>query len=293
MWTSVYAVLLQEQHAAYQAGLHQALFDTEQTARRVANTVPQDTFAAAIVAHFWLQKVAGIDVTSFGDITQKRAWAAASDTLRAAVEKGRVECGERIGRYLAGLEEWRHLYSFVGDNPGPRIAGLQQLAAAAEKARQLNWLRAKIGGAMVLGSLPVGVIFGFGSADMGAGVFVLLLLGGCVLGAISLFAQSGLKTEAARAAHVANVAAGQVAALDAFIADPQLGGFLSQCWEHHPLLFKEPIPDGPPASQGPASVQMYVDRQVVERQVVVTRCRYCQQMTPVDAMACTNCGGAI
>lgn len=39
----------------------------------------------------------------------------------------------------------------------------------------------------------------------------------------------------------------------------------------------------------PKSKTRHVDR-TIERQVVVTRCKFCKQLTPVDLEACKNCG---
>ena len=30
---------------------------------------------------------------------------------------------------------------------------------------------------------------------------------------------------------------------------------------------------------------------IIERQVIVARCRFCKELTPVDLEACKNCGG--
>ncbi|MFO0549675.1 MAG: hypothetical protein U0271_14885 [Polyangiaceae bacterium] len=57
-----------------------------------------------------------------------------------------------------------------------------------------------------------------------------------------------------------------------------------------PSLFYEPAaePSGP--SSAPGSAQVYVERKLVERQIVVVRCRFCQQLTPVDRKECEHCG---
>lgn len=292
MWPTVYAVWMQEQLASYQASLHQALFETEQTARRVANTIPEDPFAAAVVAHFWLQKISGLDVTSFGDISQKRAWSSAVETLRGAVAKAQAECNEKVRRYLVLLEESQHLQSLVGGDPRGYLARLQQQAAADEMARVSTWMQASIGGWVVAGSLAVILIGRLAESSGLLTIGVIVLFFAAILALLAVHKHMGeLSPKAARSAHVAKVAAAQVEAFEQFIADPQRGGFLSQVWENHPLLFKEPAP--PPSSVQSPGVQVYVDRQVVERQVVVTRCRYCSQMTPVDMAGCTHCGAAV
>jgi hypothetical protein len=46
------------------------------------------------------------------------------------------------------------------------------------------------------------------------------------------------------------------------------------------------------AEPSPAAHAPVVHHVVVERQVVVTRCKYCGHLTPVDLEACQGCGGA-
>ncbi|MEO7593716.1 MAG: hypothetical protein ABI134_21045 [Byssovorax sp.] len=36
-----------------------------------------------------------------------------------------------------------------------------------------------------------------------------------------------------------------------------------------------------------------VSERVVERQVVVTRCRYCKELTPIDLVECKSCGARL
>ena len=36
-----------------------------------------------------------------------------------------------------------------------------------------------------------------------------------------------------------------------------------------------------------------VEKVIVERQVVVTRCRYCKELTPVDLTECKSCGARL
>lgn len=36
-----------------------------------------------------------------------------------------------------------------------------------------------------------------------------------------------------------------------------------------------------------------VRERIIERQVVVTRCRYCNELTPVDLSACKSCGARL
>ena len=79
-----------------------------------------------------------------------------------------------------------------------------------------------------------------------------------------------------------------MARLNAFYADPNRGGVLSRCYVEHPV-YGHPLPhidNMPPVpAMAPAS-------HVIERQTVVVRCRYCQNLMPVDDHACRSCGAA-
>ena len=83
---------------------------------------------------------------------------------------------------------------------------------------------------------------------------------------------------------------GAVTAFQHFMSAPQGGVALERAWREHPLLFREPAPELPSAGAQGQSVQTYVERQVVERQVVVVRCKFCSQLTPADTDACRSCG---
>jgi len=47
----------------------------------------------------------------------------------------------------------------------------------------------------------------------------------------------------------------------------------------------------PPAPQPSGASTQPVAEKVVERQVLVARCKFCKELTPVDLEACKNCGG--
>lgn len=53
---------------------------------------------------------------------------------------------------------------------------------------------------------------------------------------------------------------------------------------------REPSPPNPP----PAPAERLVEREkIIERQVLVTHCRFCNALTPVDLSACKHCGGQL
>jgi len=47
------------------------------------------------------------------------------------------------------------------------------------------------------------------------------------------------------------------------------------------------------SSQQPVHVHSVSVERIVERQVLVTRCRFCTKLTPVDLTACAECGAKL
>ncbi len=47
-----------------------------------------------------------------------------------------------------------------------------------------------------------------------------------------------------------------------------------------------------PAQSEAVRVERHVERHTIERQVVVVRCKFCAELTPVDASKCKHCGAA-
>jgi len=63
-----------------------------------------------------------------------------------------------------------------------------------------------------------------------------------------------------------------------------------------PPFADEPAPlPLPPAPQDPPDYAEpnVVREKVIERQVVVTRCQFCGELTPMDLSACKSCGGKV
>lgn len=285
---------LQQQATAFQADLHQALFETENAAKRVAATMAQDPFAAAVLAHEWSPRIRGIAPHMFTDVATKRAWSEAHGTLDGAVLRGDAEPAlrESVHRYLRTMAEWQRLRGPLGQDPDWFVADararLQQIQAQADaKARSL-----KLVGAVTFGLLLLFIVAVAAGAQV-AGLLFFLLVAGVVAGGFKLQGNTNIH-KLVRAARASCAGAERMFDTHArFMADPDHGGFLQKAWHEHPLLFRAPIPDPSLPASSPTSgshVQTYVERQLVERHVVVTRCRFCKQLTPVDGPTCAHCG---
>ena len=284
---------LQQQATTFQANINQALFETERTARRVGATMDPDPFAAAVIAHYWMVRVAGLQTASFADVAQKRAWADATGVLEAAFQRARCDAAghQDGGRYVAALDEWNRLRAPFGDQPDAYLAHAAQASQTAIAKRGKPVLLVQIAGgaiAFAVLALLIGAL-----ADIPGLAALGLLIGLAAVGAFGWLLDLWWKArkQAAAAMHVHARAEQEVTAYRSFMGSPHGGVFLEQMWAQHPLLFREPVPQAPGAHSAPQrSVQVYVERQQVERQVVVVRCKFCKQLTPADATGCQYCG---
>lgn len=284
----------QQQAASFQANINQALFETENAARRVAATMAQDPLAAAVLAHEWFPRIRGIEVHMFTDVASKRAWAEAHGTLGGAARRGDSEPGLRdaVHRYLQATAQWQRLRAPLGQDPDWFVGDARGRLRYAQgqvdaKARSLKIVGAVAGGLFLLFVIAVAA-----GASISTFVF-LLLFGAVVVGGIVLQGYLNMSKLLRAARNACGNAERMFDDHGRFMADPHHGGFLQKIWHEHPFLFQAPIPD--PSQQGPSStgaavVQTYVERQLVERQVVVTRCKFCKQHTPVDGPTCSHCG---
>lgn len=283
-----YAHIYQVQQQRHHANLHQALFETEQTATRVAATLPHDPFAAGVVAHFWLKRIEGLGPNDFPDITQKRAWSDAVNTLTAAAQRGRAE--QDFTRYLVALQQREALLAQVGGDPEHHVQVARSITARKEAERRKNSLFLKLAVVMVALSLPVGIVVELLARRTGGCCFAPTLLGGIGVAIHSLVGRGSARRDVEGALERQRAAEAAAEALRRFMADLNSGQFIDRMDRDHPLLARAPDVMPPPSSSAVPSVQMY--ERVVERQVVVTRCRFCSQMTPTGTH-CQNCGAPL
>lgn len=287
IWHAQYAQLAlmnwqmhqQQRLAAWQANLHQVLHETEQMAHRVANTLPKDVFAAAVHARSWLARIHGLDASAFHTFEAKRSWAAAVGVLdgaaRAARNDGATQQG--VDGYFARMDRLTGYQRHMGGDPQRYLASVKFRHSPARAGTAFYG----IGAICVFSSL---VFFG---TEGGAGVAMTALLFAAAAIAVAV-----LKVRAAREAEARELGDAHrfVDEYHRFLSDPGGGLWLDGVWKQHPLLFEMPVPDGPTSQ--PGSSQTYVERKVVERQIVVVRCKYCKQLTPVDNSTCEHCGAA-
>lgn len=284
---------MQQRAAAFQANLEQALFETEQMAKRVAATLRHDLFAAAILSHYHWLTVASIRPELFTDVQSKRAWADAAQILTSTQQRGQMEPSTSLAlnQYVLGMEQLRGFRAILGDKPESFVAHAE--ATAERSANRVAELKghAKLAGGAASATLLLAIILS--SANSGAAsLFWLIFL--CLGALAGIKAKEMWETSDVHAGDERRLESAQqhAAQYAAFQADPNRGAFLQRAWTEHPLLFTEPVPQAPAPGEvtsGPV-VQTYVERQLVERQVVVTRCKFCQQMTPVDGHTCQHCG---
>lgn len=285
---------LQQQAAAFQADLHQALFETENAARRVAATMAQDEFAAAVLAREWFPRIRGIEPHMFTDVSSKRAWSDAHTTLSAAARRGDSEPSLRefVHRYMTTMAEWQRLRGPLGQDPDWFVAGARARVQHAQTQVDGKMRSLTIAGAVAGGVLLMFLISLAARASISGLLFLLLILGVVVGGSVLQgYMNVNKLLQSARGACAA--AERMFDTHGRFMSDQNHGGFLQATWQKHPLLFRAPTPSPsqPASAQGTTpQVQTYVERQVVERHVVVTRCKFCKQHTPVDGPTCAHCG---
>ena len=296
----------QAQHDAHhrQAILADMLYQTERRAKQLPLVAERDPIVAAMFAEEWLSSVRFVGPEAFVQIEHKKVWAAATSRLQALTAPLQDPATAALVQQVRGaLAEVNHLRAaFVGHaQPEQRFQQLSAERAEAERVRA----RAKTFAA-ILAPIAVGVPIAimFVSAIIQAilqssktqtmevdgscvGTLIFLTFVGLAVAAIVHASKwydvgESLKRtdeEAQRLGH----AMGQ---LRAFSADPARGGALARFQHEHPA-FNQPLPNVDDAA--PLSVAT-VPSQIIERQTVVVRCKYCQALTPVDGPTCRNCG---
>lgn len=291
----------QQRAAAFQANLGQALFETERMARRVALTLPQDAFAASVLSYDWLSYIEGINAAHFIEVEHKRAWADAHETLTSAYRKGQFdpEVAPLLTPYFQNRARLHEILHWVEGDPNAFFAAAQHRYALATRGKEPATYAVKYAGIATGTLFLTSLVFGLANSPGGSSFFFLLGLIAAFYTFLKLISSASAKSSLRNARERYEADCRIIEAYSSFMRDPNAGGFLQKMWEKHPLLFNEPIPTGPTphpveprrrdSHQG-SSVQSFVERRIVERQIVVTRCRFCQQMTPVDLAACQGCG---
>jgi hypothetical protein len=276
----------QQYQQQVQAALAEVLFHTEMRARQVAYVAQQDPLAAAILAHMWQASVGSVSGQMFVNVEGKRAWSAAWGQLEAArsMLDRHPNHGATAHRYLTDMARVQTL----GPCPAP-----QAVAEAERKSEQL-WARAKLSAIATPALFIIGLaltVIGGAIGPTAAGLLGLLAMGAillsffaAVVAVISFMSKSDVQTEAQQLGS-------QLRAHQDF--EQSEGSFLRALYQQCPWLSR-PLPPAeqlPPLSGPGAVVHSFVQqKELVERQTVVARCKFCQGLTPVDGATCRSCG---
>lgn len=291
---------LQQQHDAQriQALLADALFQTDRRAQQLTVVAEQDPLVAAIFAEQWLSSLRHVTPDSFFQVEHKKGWAAAVSRLQSIHS---LLVRDASARDLANRVQWANeqgerLNAAIGGDAERRVADLAQAHDAASHQVSLG-LKITAGSAAALFGVPtlcviIGVIVAAASdkraGEDAAGTFTCLGTFGGVCAMIALVygfsVWLGSREKARKALSDRQELDKALSDLRAFAADPRGGQLLDAFFRDHPAYMR-PLPNVD--HLGPTSA---VERQVVERQTVVARCRYCRALTPVDAPTCQYCG---
>jgi hypothetical protein len=272
----------QQTEAQTQRYLSDVLLTVSQAADRVERTLGRDVLAAGILAHRWLQTTHWVHAGLFSDFGRKRAWEqcrAVLDRARDQLWNGGAEA-QLANAYLQLEDRMAELTALFQGDPRTsvqRIANESRSKAWWSKAYGIG-AAAVAGGALLFSML---LLIG-GGADA---LLVVWFFAGVVLfalGSFSLQARAQAKAAAVRYAQLAE----SCAELEALQSSENGARWLEKFRAEHPLLVRAPAPES-----APSSVSHVVERQTIERQVVVARCKFCGQLTPVDHPRCGNCGG--
>lgn len=271
----------QRRNHVVQGNMHQVLHDTEQMARRATATEEKDSFAAAIIATSWLRRVHGISATQFYDIATKRAWTEAWETLDRVVQEERSGNAQALDAYFAHSQTMHAYSERLRFDPRPQLDS---------EYRKINTTLPLLVAGVIAGlslMFLVLMIAANGAKAIG-GVLCLSILPAALI-SCCLWWWHGVNQRRRKIQSQLAIAQGDINTFERFLADPTAGAWLRKVWEEHPLIFNAIAPEGPMSKRAaPASQQ--IERHVVERQIVVVRCRFCTKLTPVDRATCESCG---
>jgi hypothetical protein len=290
----VHAALAQ-QHNAHQrqALLADVLFHTERRAKQLSIVSGQDKLVAAMLAEDWVASVHYVSADAFFQVEHKRGWAASVGRLQnLTATLGDPKAREVANQLRAAFGTLRDLQKALGGDPERVRAELQQQRSTAErnKGRSLLFISAFPGGILLLILMALVVAVAAGGDKDAAGatscIGTLLLFGGLGLSVYGVAGWFEARAKVRRAQEDMSRLDETLGRMHAFAAHPQGGQFIDWFYREHPS-YGYPLPnvdDMGPLSGSPSSPQ------IIERQTVVIRCRYCRSMTPVDGPNCRNCG---
>jgi hypothetical protein len=254
--------------------LAQVLYEADRTAGALEYLARSDPFSAGVIACLRLRVFSSLDASLFPTFEQKKSWDAAIARLRglwAPLEQDRNALD-----YLSAWDEVGRWNDALGD----RQQVERNLSVAHRSARYARmWPKGMVwaGGAVFVLSV-VSLAVGYLSAFVVIGPLL------SIIGAVWLLVSAeSVKTAEDRERAYAT----ECRRFDAFMAAPSGGGRLARFAAQHPALVSfDPL-------NAPVNGSTTGPDRLIERQVVVARCRYCGQMTPVDLGGCQFCGGKL
>lgn len=265
--------------------LSDVLLAATQAAERVSRTQRQDPFAAAVLGARWLQTLSWVNAGLFSDFHRKQTWEQCRLTFTRACDA--VSASGDAGWLTAYLQvEDREIFLFgvLGSNGEGLVASGLQAMQKAQRTRKNRWIAIGILFLLwLIVSLLVWAVDGPGGVIAG-GFFLVFLV------SIVLLSTIPDVPKAERDYHYLAVCFDEWRALQT--SDP---GFplLGRLRREHPLILAAPIDEGPATYSQARALQQEggtVQRETVERQTIVGRCRFCSQLTPVDLARCRSCG---
>lgn len=258
---------------AWQGNLNHALHETEQRARRVSSVEQHDVFAAAVLAREWLSNVHGLEAGQFHDLHAKRAVTEALEYLQRVAHPGPALEGD-IAAYFARMDHLARFRRVAGEDPARYVDEARR--RFEQQGTGLLWL---------IGIVPCALLglLMLASPSPGSAI-VFAVLGSPFV--IALMNARQKKTALERELRERNETG---RSYQAFLTAADGFLWLQRMWAEHRLLF-EAAPVVP--ASGRSHAGPLVERHVVERQIVVVRCRFCRQLSPVDRPTCEHCGAA-
>lgn len=289
-----------------QAALADMLFQTERRARQLSVVASVDPLVAAICADEWFASIQSVTPEMFVQLEHKRIWAssfARVQTLRGPL--GQPSVRNLVHQVRSAAADIGQIYRDLKYSASPEamVVALRREHDVLARRRDRSRLLAICMGLGVPGfpltvalfaAVCTGIMQGASGSkyEIDSGCIgsintlaVMVLLVGTIF---NLVAWNDAREKIRQRINDLLAMENAMARLNAFYADPNRGGVLSRFYAEHPV-YGHPLPnvdDMPPMSVAPASSH------IIERQTVVVRCKYCQNLTPVDGHACRTCGAA-
>ncbi|WP_441289453.1 hypothetical protein ACSRUE_01435 [Sorangium sp. KYC3313] len=207
-----------------QAILNQVIFETEQAAAYLSDMTSRDPFAAGILSCIRLRNVQGIDASFFHALDAKRSWTHATGRLASNWQwvDGHPQLGDPARRFVQSFGDLMRWREVLGPDPQGEMSRREAQAKKDDTSFKVTlW---------ITGAGPVAFIGGaLAHVSLISIAGVLLLLGG----AIKMLSDYGAKLKSGKAAAEYRQ---QLDQFNAFMSNPDGGGFLGSVASKHPQL---------------------------------------------------------